>query len=147
MSDLTRRNVMKALAGGTVLATAAGNAAPAGPASDHVPTADEVPSTPRMGGTGAPRTSRVVLGMVSRCRSWECSIYLHVGPDLHGYVQVTPQAFAVAAACQAAGRPVAFRYWDHDPHWADGAGRFAGATLAVDRRDFEDAGDALAGLA
>jgi hypothetical protein len=143
MNEVTRRNAMKMLAGGTVLATgtlaatpraADPLARPAARAPGAVPV-DNAAWRVETGQTPA-ATSPVAMATVSRCRSWDGSVYLHAGPELCGYVQLTPQAFALAAACQAAERPIAMRHWGHDPRWAGGAGRFAGVVLAIDRRDF-----------
>lgn len=75
------------------------------------------------------------LARVSRVRSWDASVYLAVTDGTRGFVALSPAAFAIAAACHAAGRPMAVRTWGHDAAWGDGAGRFDGAACAVDLAD------------
>lgn len=82
-----------------------------------------------------PECNPACLATVMHCRSWSRQVYLHVSEQIHGFVTLTPEGFALTAACQAAGRPVATRYWGHEPHWNGGVGRFEGAVVAVDLRD------------
>jgi hypothetical protein len=90
------------------------------------------------GDLALPEANPVRAAMVLHCRSWSRQVYLHVDASVRGFVAVTPEGFAIAAACQAAGRPVAVRYWGHDPRWSGGAGRFDGAVLALDPLDLPD---------
>ena len=89
------------------------------------------------GGVESNLPGPVRIAYVMHCRCWDGSIYLSIDPSTHGFVHVSDRAFAIAAACQAAGRPVAVKCWGHDPDWAGGVGRFEGAILAIDRRDLE----------
>ena len=131
---------MKMLAGGSVLAS--GSLLRAAPPTEGAP-ADlagpvVIPDTVWDVTTSVrpPATSAVILARVARCRSWDGSVYL-AAPGLGGYAQLSPHAFAIAAACQAADRPVAMRYRGHDPRWAQGCGRFDGVVLAIDPRDLD----------
>src|SRR6185295_4699294 len=65
------------------------------------------------------------------CRSWDSSVYLWVNEQVKGFVVLSPEGYTIAAACQAAGRPLAVRFWGHEPEFA-GAGRFEGAIVAMD---------------
>lgn len=149
MSDVTRRKAIQQLAGGTVLASATVAATSARPHSSegHDPVAPVDPAVLRVEGNLPAATSPVAMAKVSRCRSWDGCVYLDAGPALRGYAQLTPAGFTIAAAAQAVGRHVAFRHHGHDPLWANGAGCFAGAVLAFDRRDFGRDGPSLGGLA
>lgn len=142
MSEVTRRKAIQQLAGGSVLASAGVVAATAAaPAPTPVPDAPGTPTDPailRLDGNPPPPTSPIALAKVSRCRSWDHCVYLDAGPGLRGYTQLTASGFAIAAAAQASGRRIAFRHHGHEPHWADGIGRFTGVAIAFDRRDFAD---------
>jgi hypothetical protein len=82
-----------------------------------------------------PRGDAVMaLAEVHLCRSWDRSLYLYVDERVHGFVATTEEGFALACACQAAGRRVAALLWGCEPAWG-GVGRFAGAHLAVDLSD------------
>ncbi len=144
MNDLTRRNAVKLLAGGSVLASSPmlGAAPPAIGALAAATTPPAIPDAAWEATTGTTpaATSPVLLARVARCRSWDTSVYL-VAPGLRGYAQLTPQAFALAAACQAAGRPVAMRHGGHDPRWAQDSGLFRGVVLAIDAKDLDPEGD------
>jgi len=81
---------------------------------------------------------RVGEAMVLHCRSWDGHVYLYMDQSVRGFVAVNGPAFAIAAACQAAGRPVAVKHWGHDAAWGGGVGRFEGALLAMDARDLPE---------
>lgn len=150
MSEVTRRRAIQQLAGGTILASASVAAATAvgtGSTGGQDPATPSDPAVLRVEGRLPPATSPVAIAKVSRCRSWDTSVYLDAGPALRGYAQLTPAGFAIASAAQAAGRKVAFRHHGHQPHWADGAGCFEGAVLAFDRRDLGDDATSFGGLA
>lgn len=144
MKDLTRRNAVKWLAGGSVLAggTVLSTAKPSNPAMDSQASPPQVPAVAREAETGPrpPEASRILLAEVLRCRSWDASVYL-AAEGIAGYAQLTPHAYAIAAACQASGRRVAMRYGGHEPLWAQGAGLFHAVVLAIDPTDFDTEGD------
>ena len=151
MNELTRRHAVKALAAGAVFAAGATLAearnslrAQTDPATGPIDSA--LPASFRAAQLTAcpvePRESNPIRdAYVLHCRSWDSSIYLYVDEQLKGFVPVTAQGFSLAAAAQAADRPLAVRYWGHNPRWCDGAGKFDGALLAFDRRDLPQSGD------
>lgn len=142
--DVTRRDAFKVLATGAAGAVigAAANAEAASPSqsSRHPLPTSKSPAAfdaarHLAGGIVIPESNPACLAMVSHCRSWSREVYLQVSEQVRGFVTLTAEGFALAAACQAAGRPVAMRYWGHEPRFHDGAGRFDGAVVAVDLRD------------
>ncbi len=82
-----------------------------------------------------PGQCRTAEAHVLLVRSWDRQVYLYVDEGFRGFVALDETAFAVAAACQAAGRRVAVQAWGYAPGWG-GVGRFDGVRLAVDLRDF-----------
>ena len=140
MNELTRRDAVKAIAAGAALSAAAPPAhAALQPAPPRIGERSLETSLRAAHLTACPVECResnpIREGYVLHCRSWDSTIYLFVDEHLKGFIPVNPHAFAIAAAAQAADRPLAVRYWGHDPHWCGGAGRFDGALLAFDRRD------------
>ncbi|HZE98853.1 MAG TPA: hypothetical protein VE981_17730 [Planctomycetota bacterium] len=140
MTELSSRRAFVSLAAG-----AAGiAAAAAGPAS----AAPSAPDAPGAAVAQAAREASLRIGLepqrrpdavtaeahVLLCRSWDSTVYLYVSDRVKGFVTLSAQGLSIAAACQAAGRRVAVRYWGHEPLWAD-AGHFEGALLALDVRD------------
>lgn len=144
MNDLTRRNAVKLLAGSSVLAggSVLSAAKPADCQAEAV-APPEIPPEARLAETSPvlPTLSPTMLARVLRCRSWDSCVYL-AAKGTAGYAQLTPAAFAIAAACQAAGRPVAMRHGGHEANWGNGAGMFRGVVLAVEPADFDEAGEA-----
>ena len=142
MTQVTRREAVRALAAGAAVAGAGGLAAPAAGAAgaDDFGVASEATfaAARRSGAAGEPRTWRTAAARVAHCRSWDSSVYLHVDSSTRGFVRLSPQGFAIAAAAQAAGRAVAVRCWGHDAVADGGVGRFEGAHVAFDVRDFPD---------
>ena len=153
MTQVTRREAVRELAAGAAVAGAGGLAAPAAGATSaagagdfDVATEATFAAARRSGAAGEPRTWRTAAARVAHCRSWDSSVYLHVDPSTRGFVRLSPQGFAIAAAAQAAGRAVAVRCWGHDALADDGVGRFEGAQVAFDPRDLPEApGDSLIG--
>ena len=146
MTQVSRREAVRALAAGAAVAGAGGLAAPAAGASgaagaDGFDAAMEetFAAARRSGAIGEPRTWRTAAARVAHCRSWDSSVYLHVDPSTRGFVRLSPQGFAIAAAAQAAGRAIAVRCWGHDAVADGGVGRFEGAQVAFDPRDFPEA--------
>jgi hypothetical protein len=149
VNQLTRRHAVQALAAGAVFA-----AAPVSEARTSLPPARQIGPPERAVAasfraahlTGCPvephEANPIREAYVLHCRSWDSSVYLYVDEQLKGFVPVTPQGFALAAAAQASDRPLAIRYWGHNPRWCAGAGRFDGALLALDRRDLPQSGEA-----
>lgn len=145
MSDVSRREAFLTLAAGATGATVAlGAGARAGPivtiSGGGMPSGRLVArvsaAARRMGGEVERRAGTVVgPATVLQCRSWDQMVYLYLSESVSGFVPVSAAAFAIAAGCQAAGRPVAARVWGHDPQWEDGVGRFDGAMLATDIGD------------
>jgi hypothetical protein len=134
MSDLTRRDAVLALA-----AAAAGVAA-ARPASadDRIDAAARAARAVAHAGVRPPADARAAEAHVLLVRSWERTAYLYVDDGFRGFVALDDAGFAIAAACQASGRRVAVQAWGSEPDWA-GVGRFNGARLALDVRDFDPA--------
>lgn len=143
MTDLTRRNAVKLLAGGSLFASGSALGAASSTTGSPLAPADfaVLPAAARACATSAPppATSPVLLARVFRCRSWDGSVYLAT-PSASGYAQLAPHAFAIAAACQAAGRPLAMRHAGHDPRWSQGSGLFHGVVVAIDPEDLEPQG-------
>ena len=150
MNELTRRHAVKALAAGAVFAAAV----PAVQARNTPPATTDIPAGPPDKSLAAsfpaaqltacpvePRESNPIReAYVLHCRSWDSTVYLNMDEHLKGFGPVTAQGFALAAAAQATDRPLAIRYWGHNPRWCDGAGKFDGALLAFDRRDLPQPG-------
>ena len=131
MNDLSRRNAL--------LAAAAAAVAAGGTARASTPAADATPDL-RAAREAAARfavdrlASPVLRAQVFLCRSWDRQAFFYVDDRTRGFAALSPEAFAVAAAAQAAERPVAFQYQGYAPEWA-GAGRFENVLLALDPRD------------
>jgi hypothetical protein len=122
------------------VAAASSPAAPGTPASAAAAQPAPVPAAQdaadrQAARVAVPERNTPCLATVRHCRSFRREVYLHVSEQLRGFVVLTPEAFALAAACQAAGRPVAACWWGHDPLHDGGAGRFEGAVLALDLAD------------
>ena len=156
MNEVSRREAVRLLAAGAVGAAAAsaeGSAVAAVGTADAIRTPSQTP--PHHGPAHGFDVARRIAGdhssaaaplpvrdaTVLHCRSWDATVYLFIDGSTHGFVELTATGFAIAAACQAAGRTVAVKVWGHDPAWANGAGRFQGALLSIDRRDLEPQAD------
>jgi hypothetical protein len=151
MSDVSRREAFKTLAAGAAGATVAATvASPIARAATTTPARgaplpswevlESAAAEVRRLGRGVERREGMRSGeaLVLHCRSWDGHVYLYVNEQVRGFVPVTASAFAIAAACQAAGRPVAVKHWGHDAHWGNGVGRFEGALLAVEFGDLPE---------
>lgn len=143
MSSLDRRDLMRIVAGGAAATAAAPALAgtreastPAPLAADLAPERMRAAETLPLGLGSAPIAGVATVGL---CRSFDTRIYLQIGKRLRGFVSVDARGFAIAAACQAAGRKVAVQAWGHDPDADGGLGRFDGALLAIDARDLPGA--------
>lgn len=146
MTDLSSRRAFVALAAGAAVA-AGSTPAVAAPASD-APSEAEIQAAREAARRLSPGPERrpdpvTAEARVLLCRSWDSTVYLYVSERVKGFVSLTPAAFAIAAACQAADRRVAVRFWGHEREWAD-VGRFDGALLAMDVRDLPADGRSLA---
>jgi hypothetical protein len=142
MSLLTRRDAVLALATGST-ALAAQPAAAREPAAPALETAAQAArdAAARFGvPCERPGPLRTVQAHVLLVRSWDRQVYLFADEGFRGFVALDETAFAVAAACQAAGRPAAVQAWGYAPAWG-GVGRFDGARLALDARDFPAGSD------
>ena len=138
MTHVTRRQAMQALAVGVAAAgTGAISTATRADATDPYDT-DEAAfaAAQRLGAYGEPRACITALATIGHCRSWDSSVYLDAGPSIRGFVRLSPQGFALAAAAQVAGRAVFVRCWGHDPRALGGVGEFEGAHVALEERDF-----------
>jgi hypothetical protein len=82
------------------------------------------------GGAGA----RTAWAHVSNVVSWDARVLLTLADGTTGMVALDGPSRALAAGCQAAGRPLAVRVWGHDAHVA-GVGSFEGAIVALDIAD------------
>jgi hypothetical protein len=136
MSDLSSRRTFVALAAG---AAAAVGAVPASGASSDAPSEAVIQAAREAARRLAPAPQRHPAAVTAEarvilCRSWDSTVYLYVSDQVKGFATLGPEAFAIAAAVQAADRRVAVRYWGHESEWA-GAGRFEGVLLALDLRD------------
>lgn len=134
MSDMTRRGAFAGFAG-VATATLTGTAlasTTAGKSGVGVPA--EILAAVRSRTPLAQPGARTARAEVALCRSWDRQIYLYISDEIRGFVQVDEHAFAIAAAAQAAKRPVAAQYWGHEPEWAS-VGHFAGVLLAFDEHD------------
>lgn len=150
MSSLDRRDLMRFVAGGAAVTAVAPALASAREVSTAAPlssadldaertrTAEILP----IGTASAPIQGEATVGL---CRSFDAQIYLQLGKRVRGFVAVDARGFAIAAACQAAGRKVAVQAWGYDADANGGLGRFDGAVLAIDARDLPGA-DALGDL-
>lgn len=137
MNDLSSRRAFVALAAGAAVAAGSSPvaAAPAGDAPSEAEVRAAREAARRLSPAPERRSDAVTAeARILLCRSWDSMVYVYVNEQVKGFVAVNPQAFALAAACQAADRRVAVRYWGHDREWA-GAGRFEGALFAADVRD------------
>jgi hypothetical protein len=142
MSELTRRDAVGLLAGGSMLGANGLLGSAQGPAAAPAPAGLALPPAARAACT-APvpaLAGRPLLAQVARCRSFDACVYLDAG-SVRGYALLTPAGFALAAACQAAGRPVAMKFREHEPDWQQGAGRFHGVVLAIDAGDLAEASE------
>jgi hypothetical protein len=135
VDQVTRRDAVKALAAGAAVAVGAG----AAKARDG--------AAPRVRGSAPAGTGEVErhtqdaprLARVERCRSWERRVYLTIEDGRRGWTPISASGLAIAAACQAADRPVAVLVWGHEAEWSGGEGRFEGALLAIERSDLAGA--------
>lgn len=138
MSELNRRDVIRVAAVGAALA---GTAAAASPGR-AMPEARQARRT-RLLRTALQRAlpaegcglSPVQTATVAMCRSFDGQILLELADGRSGLVALDARGFTVAAAAQAAGRPLVVRWWGHDAEAELGLGRFAGALLAFDASD------------
>ncbi len=139
MTDLSSRRAFVALAAGAAVAGGSVSAAEAGIPAVETPSEALLQAARDAARRLAPEPERhpnsvTAEARVLLCRSWDSMIYLYVSKQVSGFVAVSSAAFMIAAACQAADRRVAVRFWGHEREWA-GAGRFEGALLAMDLRD------------
>lgn len=140
MGEISRRDAVRVLvAGGAVGGLASVAVAGASTQSSIGKSVESV------GGAGLPRVSigdvpqggpdaRTAWARVSRCVSWDRRVMFTLDDGSAGVVELDPQARMLAAACQAAGRPLAVRVWGHDPSWG-GVGKFESAIVAIDLAD------------
>lgn len=144
MSELNRRDVIRAVAAGTAVAGTAMAATGARPGVPG-PSAADLRRTHQLALTRAALQrsvpgetcglSAVQRATVLGCRSFDGQVLLEVADGARGLVGLELRGFAVAAAAQAAGRPLHVRYWGHEPQAEAGLGRFAGALLAFEADD------------
>jgi hypothetical protein len=130
MNDLSRRNALLAAAAAAVAAGSTAHAAPAGDAPD-LRAAREAAlrfASDRL-------ASPILSARVFLCRSWDRQAFFYVDERVRGFAALSAEAFAIAAAAQAADRPLAFQYRGFAPA-SGGAGRFEEVRLALDPRDF-----------
>jgi hypothetical protein len=147
VNGVTRRDALRLAAAGAAVTVGATAALAQGRPGDS---RDKLPPPPPDGAREAARkgvrrltrppaprdASTARLAYVLHCRSWDKHVYLYLDENLKGFVEVDDRAFAIAAACEVASRPVAVKYWGYDPNWSDGSGRFDGVLMAMDERDF-----------
>ncbi|MBL8752717.1 MAG: hypothetical protein JNK15_05400 [Planctomycetes bacterium] len=141
MSELNRRDIIRAAAAGAALAGgAAATTAGRSPAElRRERRAAAVRATVRraLPGEGL-GLSPVEPATVAMCRSFDGQVLLEFTDGRCGLVALDARGFTVAAAAQAAGRTVQVRWWGHEPAAEGGLGRFAGALLALDADDLAD---------
>lgn len=136
MNELNRRDVIRGVAAGGLLA---------GGAAVRLPDRSERLQQWRREGArravavvlpgGGNGLSPVIEARVAMCRSWDGQVHLELADGRCGFVALEPRGFMLAAAAQAAGRAVAVRCWGHEAAAEGGLGRFAGALLAIDASD------------
>lgn len=143
MSSLDRRDLMRIVAGGAavtaavpVLANTREAPAPTALTADLGPERARTTDSLPLGSGSALIQGAATVGL---CRSFDARIYLEIGKRVRGFVTVDARGFAIAAACQAAGRKVAVQAWGHAPEAEGGLGRFDGALLAIDACDLPGA--------
>lgn len=149
MTELNRRDVIRAVAAGSAVAGTAMVASSRRPAT-ATPTAAEVRRAHRLATTRAALQrampgetcglSPVQSATIAGCRSLDTQVLLELADGRTGLVALDPRGFAVAAAAQAAARPVCVRTWGHEPDAEAGIGRFAGALLAFAPEDLGSGG-------
>ncbi|HEX7901678.1 MAG TPA: hypothetical protein VF950_28220 [Planctomycetota bacterium] len=129
MNDLSRRHALLAAAAAAVTT---GASTPAQAASDapDLRAAREAALRFAVDRLDSP----VLRARVFLCRSWDRQAFFYVDERTRGFAALSPEAFALAAAAQAADRPLAFQYRGYAPEHA-GAGRFDEVRLALDPRD------------
>lgn len=144
MTELNRRDVIRAVAAGTAVAGTA-MAAHGGRPAVAAPTAAELRRAHRLATTRV-ALQRAVPGescglspvqsaTIAGCRSFDGQVLLELADGRTGLVALDLRGFAVAVAAQAAGRAVCVRTWGHEPEAEAGIGRFAGALLAFAAED------------
>lgn len=143
MSELNRRDMIRAVAAGTAVAGTA--MATSGRPGAAAPTPAEVRRAHRLATTRAALQralpgetcglSPVQSATVAGCRSFDGQVLLELEDGRSGLVALDLRGFAIAAAAQAAGRPLCVRTWGHEPEAEAGIGRFAGALLALAAED------------
>ena len=131
MNDFSRRNALLAAAAAAVTA---GTTAPAASAAASDAPDLRAAREAALRFAGERLDSPVFRARVFLCRSWDRQAFFFVDEKTRGFAALTPEAFALAAAAQAADRPVAFQYRGYAPEHA-GAGRFEAVLLALDPRD------------
>ena len=134
MNDLTRRHAFQAMAVGAAAAMSARPAEASTPSAEAEAVEAARQATLREAST-ADRGRAQAEARVHLCRSWDREVYLYAGESRKGFATLDEAGFALAVACQAAGRPVAFSYLAHQPAWNGGVGRFEGVRLALEMRD------------
>jgi hypothetical protein len=87
--------------------------------------------------------SPVTTATVAACRSFDGRVLLDLACGRSGLVALDARGFTVAAAAQAAARPVQVRFWGHEPDAEAGLGRFDGVLLAFDAADLDDGAEVL----
>lgn len=140
MSELTRRGAFAGFAGvATATLTGTALASTRAPKSGVRGVPAEILTAARTSAAPLAQPGAVTAwAEVALCRSWDRQIYLYITDEIRGFVRVDEPAFAIAAAAQAAQRPVAVQYWGHEPEWAS-VGQFAGVLLAFDEHDLPGA--------
>jgi hypothetical protein len=150
MSEVSRREAFLGLAAGaagaSVVAGLAGSTAHGAVMavrSGAIPSAaalEDAALAVRRLANGVERRAGMKSGeaLVLHCRSWDGHVYLYLSERVRGFAPVNGAGFAIAAACQAAGRPVAVRHWGHDAAWGGGVGLFEGALLAIEAADLPE---------
>jgi hypothetical protein len=134
MNDLSRRNALLAAAAAAVAAGGTAQAATPAAATPDLAAAREAAARVLPERLNAP----ILSARVFLCRSWDRQAFFYVDDRTRGFAALTPEAFAIAAAAQAADRPVALQYHGYAPEHA-GAGRFDHVLIALDPRDLPGA--------
>lgn len=139
MPELNRRDMLRGVAAGTALVGGLSAAADEPKWTERLQAHRaaawrEVPVPAHLPGhlCGLSPVRRAAVAMV---RSWQMRVLLQVEDGAVGLCAVDDRTLAIAAAAQAAGRPVFVRYFGHEPDGAAGVGSFAGVLLAFDAQD------------
>lgn len=149
MTNLSRRDAVKALAAGAAVTAAGSASALTPPTRSQAQSRSDSASSHRLtdathaAARAVRRASAPACGpgaistwaAVGSCVSWDDRVLLTLADGRTGLVALSASGRALAAAAQAAGTRLAVRIWGYEPHAHEGVGGFAGALVALDLAD------------